>query len=155
MIDSTYSVSSLDGLVSSKRRLHLPPNSLREPEIEVDRLGVADVQVAVGLRRKARVHASAVLVGLQILEDDVADEIGLRRNGGFVLACSIAIFSRAIAIARSMRLRHVSRPSTSSVSNSGGASLRPHTATRIGWNIWPVLIFNSAAPARSAASSAS
>ena len=53
-----------------------------------------------------------------------------------------------------MRLRQVSRPSTSKVSNSGGASLRPHTATRMGWNIWPALIFNSAAPARKAASRA-
>ena len=31
-----------------------------------------------------------------------------------------------------MRARQVSRPRTSSVSNSGGAVLRPHTATRIG-----------------------
>src|SRR5262245_45121517 len=31
-MDSTYSVSSLDGLVSSKRRLHLPPNSAAIPK---------------------------------------------------------------------------------------------------------------------------
>ena len=33
-------------------------------------------------------------------------------------------------------------PRTSSVSNSGGAFLRPQTATRIGWNICPGLIPN-------------
>ena len=39
-----------------------------------------------------------------------------------------------------MRARQVSRPSTSSVPKSGGAVLRPQTATRIGSNIWPALI---------------
>ena len=48
----------------------------RQAEIQADRLGVADVQIAVRLRRKARVHAAAELVGLQVVEDDVADEIG-------------------------------------------------------------------------------
>src|SRR2546427_9248018 len=32
MIDSTYSVSSFDGFVSSKRRLVLPPNSSASPK---------------------------------------------------------------------------------------------------------------------------
>src|SRR6185295_6620561 len=32
IIESMYSVSSLDGLVSSKRRLHLPPNSAASPK---------------------------------------------------------------------------------------------------------------------------
>jgi len=32
MIDSTYSVSSLEGFVSSKRRLHFPPNSFAKPK---------------------------------------------------------------------------------------------------------------------------
>ena len=54
---------------------------LGEAEIQVDRLGVADVQIAVRLRRKARVHAAAVFVGLQIVEDDLADEVGRRRLG--------------------------------------------------------------------------
>src|SRR2546430_374256 len=31
-MESTYSVSSFDGLVSSKRRLHLPPNSAANPK---------------------------------------------------------------------------------------------------------------------------
>ena len=53
-MDSTYSTSSLVGLVSSKRRLQLPPKSCGDAEVQADRLGVADVQVAVGLGREAR-----------------------------------------------------------------------------------------------------
>src|ERR1700681_3959995 len=34
MMESTYSVSSLDGLVSSNRRLHLPPNSSEIGRVE-------------------------------------------------------------------------------------------------------------------------
>ena len=56
LIASMYSCSSLIGLVSSKRRWQRPPNSSRDAEIEADRLGVADVQVAVRLGRKARHH---------------------------------------------------------------------------------------------------
>ena len=133
--------------MSSKRRLHLPPNSCGEAEIEVDGFGVADVQIAVRLRRKARMHAAAVFVGLQIVEDDLADEIGWRRSGRLARLSDSSLLFRSCAssssMAWSMRFRQVSRPSTSSVSNSGGAFLRPHTATRMGWNIWPALIFSS------------
>ena len=55
-----------------------------QPEIQVDGFGVADVQIAVRLRRKTRMHAPAVLVGLQIIQDDVADEVGNRRIGAGV-----------------------------------------------------------------------
>ena len=60
-------------------------------EVQADGLGVADVQIAVGLRRKARVDAPAVLVGFEVVDDDVADEIGLegarfgQRTSAFVL----------------------------------------------------------------------
>src|SRR5712691_7750193 len=47
---------------------------LRHAEIEADRLGVADVQIAVRLRRKAGYHRSVAL-GVEIRLDDVADEI--------------------------------------------------------------------------------
>src|SRR5579863_8166406 len=33
MMESTYSVSSFEGLVSSNRRLHLPPNSAARPKL--------------------------------------------------------------------------------------------------------------------------
>ena len=52
-----------------------------EAEIEADRLGVADVQIAVGLGRKAGLHAAGVLIGLQVVENDVANEVGGARLG--------------------------------------------------------------------------
>src|ERR1019366_1113227 len=106
--------------------------------------GMADVQVAVGLGRKAGVHASVVLAGLQVFDDDVADEIsrtGCRIHNSF-----------SLAMAWSIRRRQVSWPRTSRVPNSGGAVLRPHTATRTGSNIWPALMPRSPAAARNAAS---
>src|SRR5262245_34600176 len=50
---------------------------LRHAEIETDRLGVADVEVSVGLRRKAR-HDAGVAIGCEIRLDDVADEVAPR-----------------------------------------------------------------------------
>ncbi len=78
-----YSCSSLAGLVSSNRRLQWPPNSSGDAEVEADRLGVADVQVAVRLGREARDDAVAP-AGPQVGGDDVADEVGPLRVGGAV-----------------------------------------------------------------------
>ena len=78
MIESTYSCSSLVGFVSSNRRLNLPPYSCGEAEVQADALGVADVQIAVRLRRKPRVHAPAVLAGGAVGVDDLLDEIAGR-----------------------------------------------------------------------------
>ena len=50
----------------------------REAEIQADGLGVADMQVAVRLRRKARDEFAAVLVGGEVALDNLADEVGLR-----------------------------------------------------------------------------
>ncbi len=54
---------------------------LRQPEVQADGLGMADVQVAIGLGRKAGVDAALEFVGLQIVDDDVADKV--RPFGGF------------------------------------------------------------------------
>jgi hypothetical protein len=51
-----------------------------DAEVEADRLGVPDVQVAVGLRREACHHA-LVLPGLEVRRHDVADEILPRLAG--------------------------------------------------------------------------
>ncbi len=58
-----------------------------QAEIEADGLGVADVQVAVGLGREAGVDAAAPFAGADVLVDDLADEIpGRGRSGrGLVL----------------------------------------------------------------------
>ena len=52
---------------------------LREPEVQADALGMADVQIAVRLRRKPRMHAPAVLAGGPVGVDDLLDEVA----GGF------------------------------------------------------------------------
>ena len=46
-----------------------------DAEIEADRLGVADVQVAVGLGREARGDTSGVLPRADVLSHDGPDEI--------------------------------------------------------------------------------
>ncbi len=47
----------------------------RQPEVDGDGLGVADVKVAVGFRGEAGVHPSAVLAAGDVLFDDFLDEI--------------------------------------------------------------------------------
>src|SRR5262249_4352970 len=54
-----------------------------DAEIEADRLGVADVEVAVRLRRKAGDDPPAVLVGLQVGGDDVTNKVRRRRGLGY------------------------------------------------------------------------
>jgi hypothetical protein len=53
---------------------------LRHAEIEADGFRVTDMEVPVRLGRKARGHTSAVLPGLDVLDDDGADEV--ERRGG-------------------------------------------------------------------------
>ncbi len=53
----------------------MPPYSARDAEVQADRLGVADVQVAVRLGRKPRGDAAAVLAGRVVGVDDLADEV--------------------------------------------------------------------------------
>jgi len=54
-----------------------------DTEIQANRLRMADVQVAVRLRRKPRMHAAVVLAGLEVGVDDFADEVGRRCGNGF------------------------------------------------------------------------
>src|SRR5205807_8137115 len=119
-----------------------------DSKMQMGRFGGPALQVSVRLRRKARVSTPAVFVRFEIMHDDLADEVRARRRFGFILQSSHTVIPRTSSIARAMRFKDVSRPNTTSVSNSGGATLRPHTATRIGWNNCPVFSFNSCAPAR-------
>ncbi len=64
----------LGGIGIVEPQVTAPGKLLRDAEIERDRLGMADVQVAVRLRREAR-HDLAVSVGVEIGLDDVANEI--------------------------------------------------------------------------------
>ena len=65
------------GVVEAKIRMSA--EFVGQPEVDADRLGMSDVQMAVRLGRKARLHAAVVLVGLEVFENDVADEV--RRSG--------------------------------------------------------------------------
>ena len=52
----------------------MPAEFLRHAEIQADRLGVADMEIAVRLRRKAGDDAR-MAAGREVGADDVADEI--------------------------------------------------------------------------------
>jgi hypothetical protein len=80
LIASTYSGSSLAGLVSSKRRLH-GRRTRGDAEVQADRLGVADVQVAVGFGREAGADGGMLAAG-EVVAHDLADEILLAGRRG-------------------------------------------------------------------------
>ena len=58
LIESTYSTSSLVGIGVVEAQVALAAVLAREAEVEADRLGMADVQIAVGLGREARLDAA-------------------------------------------------------------------------------------------------
>src|SRR5215470_18594625 len=64
----------LGGIGVIKAQVAAAPIVLRDAEVEANRLGVADVQVAVGLGRKAR-DDRLVPPGLEVGLDDVANEV--------------------------------------------------------------------------------
>src|SRR6266568_1010845 len=167
------------GIGVVEAQVRLAAELVGQTEVEANSLGVADVQVAVGLRRKACLNNGvAVLFRLQVLDEHLADEVG--GTGGGLSRCvggsfrfrfrnvhdSIPLSSTTIKalylglhysleLAWAMRSRQTSRPSTSMVSKSGGAFLRPQTATRMGWNIGPAFTpRRSAAPRRADSSDA-
>src|SRR5690606_40702323 len=55
-------------------QMTLTTGLLRQTEIQADRLGMPDVQVAVGLRRKAR-HDLRVLAALQVRSEEHTSEL--------------------------------------------------------------------------------
>src|SRR5262245_8719258 len=65
----------LDRIRVVKAQVALTPELARDAEVETDRLGVADVQVAIRLGRKARRHPSVPLVGANVLFNDLFNEI--------------------------------------------------------------------------------
>ena len=70
---------------------------LREPEVQADALRMADVQIAVRLRRKPRMHPPAVLAGGPVGVDDLLDEIA----GGFVVARFVGLRGGVVVLAMS------------------------------------------------------
>ena len=67
-----------------------------QAEVEADGLGMADVQIAVRLRRKAG-DDGLVLAALQVLVDDGADEVG-RRCGSVAVTGSLLMSLSCIAL---------------------------------------------------------
>jgi hypothetical protein len=74
-MESTYSTSSLVGFADAAELAG-------DAEVEADRFGVADVEVAVGLGWKAGVDLGILLLR-DVGGDDVADKVGRRGRGGF------------------------------------------------------------------------
>lgn len=74
---SIYSCSSLDRIGVVEAQVAAPAEFLRDAEVQPDRLGVADMQIAVRLRREPR-HDCLVTPGIEIRLYDVADEISPR-----------------------------------------------------------------------------
>ena len=70
-MDSTYSYFFLGGVGVVEAQVAEAAEFLGEAEVEADGLGVADVQVAVGLRRKPGDHPALVFAGLQVFHDDI------------------------------------------------------------------------------------
>ena len=101
LMDSTYSVSSLSGFVSSNRRFVRPSNSSASVEVETDRFGVPDMQIAVRLRRKAGddfLHAAA----LQIFAHDIFNEIEM-------MSCSFPRDSTFLCLIMILSIHHTQK----------------------------------------------
>ena len=50
-------------------------NVVRQAEVQADRFRMADMEIAVRLRRKPRDHSAAVFPGCMVGDDDVADKV--------------------------------------------------------------------------------
>ncbi len=51
-----------------------------QAEVEADGLGVADVEVAVGLRRKARHHPAVIFPAFHIFTNNMVNKVSCRRR---------------------------------------------------------------------------
>src|SRR5579863_3886558 len=65
----------LGGIGIVEAQIGVSAKLVGESEIEVDRLGMSNVQVAVGFGREAGLYPALEFVGLQVVENGVADEI--------------------------------------------------------------------------------
>ena len=69
----------LDGVGVVKAQVELAAEVTRDPGIDRQCLGVADVQVAVGLRGEARVHSAVEATRSDVLDHGRADEVSGER----------------------------------------------------------------------------
>ncbi len=84
LMESTYSCSSLAGVGVVEAQVAAAAELLGDAEVEADGLGVADVEVAVGLGGKARAHGVALAAIVRfgragyVPGHDLPDEVGGR-----------------------------------------------------------------------------
>src|SRR5260370_6322429 len=71
------------GIGIVKAKICVSTKFVGQTEIDADRLGMADMQIAVRLGRESGLYAAIVLVGLEVFENNVADEVrrDRRRRG--------------------------------------------------------------------------
>src|SRR5512134_173403 len=81
------------------------PEFLRNAEVDADGLRVADVQIAVRLRREARLHAPAVLTGRDLVGNDLVDDVAAARRSGDVFV----LHGRALSFKRAANLNSLAR----------------------------------------------
>ena len=74
MIESTYSISSFVGIGVVHPDVANAAEFVRDAEVQADRFGVADMQIAVRLRRETGANLR-VLSAANIFRDDVADKV--------------------------------------------------------------------------------
>ena len=91
----------LGGIRVVEPQVELAAVFLREAEVQADALGVADVQIAVRLGRKPRMHAAAVLAGGAVGVDDLLDEVArglvVRGDSSSLRRLSLLAMSRILS----------------------------------------------------------
>jgi hypothetical protein len=97
----------------------------RHAEVETDRLGVSDVEIAVRLGRKARHHAAIVLPRRHVGRDDAANEVH-RLAGGCAWLVPHRLFLRQVASATRRAYQHL----PSRASSNCRAWQKPRTGPR-------------------------
>ena len=98
-----------------------PAELVRDAEVQADRLGMADVQVAVRLRRKAGVDPPAAPAGGLVGGDDLPDEV---ESGVFGLGHAHACVLVHESAGARLRLRGGQRPINSSETRRAAENLQ-------------------------------
>ena len=80
-MDSTYSTPFGQRVGVVEAKVAMAAILLGHAEVQADRLGVTDVEIAVRLRGKAGDDAAVMLARAEVVLDDLADEIRTARSG--------------------------------------------------------------------------
>ena len=83
----------LHGIRVVEAEVELAAELLRGAEVQADALRMADVEVAVRLRRETRLDRAAVLAGFEVLADDLVDEVVGEIDLGFAHIVSLRIWN--------------------------------------------------------------